>query len=76
MKWQTIESAPKDGTHVLVLIYGSVYEAWWDETGKWRLAKADQHGCGCCGGDEEHPTHWMPLPEMPEDTQGEGGHEG
>lgn len=32
MKWQPIESAPKDGTHILLLSsdFGAV-EGWWDE---------------------------------------------
>jgi hypothetical protein len=67
MSWRTIESAPKDGTEIIL---GAVGETWgagywekepnyWGETG-WHF-EADrgdtyaQHPC--------HPTHWHPLPE-------------
>lgn len=67
MKWQTIESAPKDGTSVLVINDdGHVYEAAYDDTcEKFRFPSADQHGCGCCSGSDDAPTHWMPLPALP-----------
>jgi hypothetical protein len=54
--WRPIETAPKDGTKVLVMSDGieivswnECLETWWD--GEW------SHG----------PTHWMPLPEPPAD---------
>lgn len=63
--WQVIETAPKDGTEILVYNDdGEVYQASW-KIDRWRLASAGQHGCGCCGGDAEFPTHWMPLPAPP-----------
>jgi len=67
MTWKTIDSAPKDGTCVLVYNDdGCVYAAEYDDYfGKWRFPSADQHGCGCCSGDGDAPTHWMPLPEKP-----------
>lgn len=64
--WQTIETAPRDGTAILVFNDdGRIYQAEWD--GRWRFAAADQHGCGCCSGIDDRPTHWMPLPEPPKD---------
>lgn len=29
--WQSLETAPKDGTHVLFYYQGSVYTAWYEE---------------------------------------------
>ncbi len=66
MNWQPIETAPKDGTDILVYNDdGHVYEARYDYD-KWRFATADQHGCGCCAGYDDAPTHWMPIPDKPE----------
>ena len=62
--WLPIESAPKDGTHVLVCVAGlarSVGEAYWWE-GAWR----------CWDGENHRRTYmvevdrWQPLPAPPE----------
>ncbi len=75
MNWKPIESAPKDGTTIL-LYYpneGSVITSgWWEETprewdkdwGEWKIAKLPSHGCGCCSDDNSEPTHWMELPDL------------
>lgn len=59
LEWFGIESAPKDGTWVLVW-YGLPHEhgiAFWNEdTGAWHDWDGDLYG---------PPTHWMPLPEGP-----------
>jgi hypothetical protein len=61
MDWQPIETAPKDGTRVLLY-----WPHWCEEaiTGKW--SKRNQWEstvvCADCGPD---PTHWMPLPAPP-----------
>lgn len=55
-RWQPIESAPKDGTRVLV----------WD--GEEWLARWQAYNGGYWDADEyisENPTHWMPLPAPP-----------
>ncbi len=61
-KWQTIETAPKDGTvilgfvphdcggYILSLCYTG-YERW----------------SGTVDFNDFYPTHWMPLPNPPED---------
>ena len=69
-KWKPIETAPKDGRLVLVFNNdGNVYQAAWSTVlEKWIFASADQHGCGCCAGDGDSPTHWMPLPAPPEEV--------
>lgn len=58
MKWQPIETAPVDGTEILVAEDRYVTVARW---------------CGFYWGDglslmgSIGPTHWMPLPEPPEE---------
>jgi len=64
MEWQPIETAPKDGTHVLLYVDKgaavNITGGFWDNHPK----------CGCwiAGGytrKQFPPTHWMPLPEAP-----------
>lgn len=61
MDWQPIETAPKDGTELLVHPFDVV--RWRAEHGGFwyadRVSEID--------GDwlEEDPTHWMPLPNPP-----------
>lgn len=58
MKWQTIETAPKDGTNVLVWDHNESFIAWWDKRERtWWRRDAIIH---------LYPTHWMPLPNPPE----------
>lgn len=59
--WQPIETAPKDGSGVLVY-QPDVYESdqiligWWDSHLKsWLVGE----------GFQADPTHWMPLPGKP-----------
>jgi hypothetical protein len=59
MSWQSIESAPKDGTEILVYRDGVHHVLWhnldWcDPTHSWSFTK------------EAPPTHWMPLPDPPQ----------
>jgi hypothetical protein len=58
MEWQPIETAPKDGTEVLVGRGGPypkvTVSIWDDELCKWlNFLKSDQ------------PIAWMPLPDPP-----------
>jgi hypothetical protein len=67
-KWKTIESAPKDGTEIL--IRGTAYSmlvpdpittvAKWDN-GWW----GNHHNAP----DYTNVTHWMPLPAPPEEVK-------
>ena len=64
MRWRPIESAPKDGTKVLVYrpIFVDRYITeigidWWD---KWDGAP---EGCWMKSRVDVQPTHWMPLPK-------------
>lgn len=78
-KWQQIETAPKDGTDVIVLLnvadVAVVHIAWWRdgelnaageflEPGWWSytLGSVTQELLN----DYRSPTHWMPMPEPPE----------
>lgn len=65
--WQPIETAPKDGTRVL---------GWDGESGWYSCEFEKLEGAwvavpfSISGWDPHHvsPTHWMPLPEPPDDT--------
>ena len=65
-QWQDIESAPKDGTFILLgHAYGENNQWWnccsnyWDEDGYW---SEYVHMTS-------EPTHWMPLPALPSPPQ-------
>lgn len=66
---QPIETAPKDGTSILIYIEDSWFEAAWDtehpkHPNKWVTPWLPSHGCGCCAEPDPEPTYWAPLPEM------------
>jgi hypothetical protein len=70
--WNSIASAPKDGSHILLLIDGQAIEGWWyvpkwEAEPEWEVVSMHSHGCGCCSSDNDPPTHWMPLPKMEEE---------
>jgi hypothetical protein len=67
-QWQPIETAPKDGTPILVYMEESIIEAEWKYEQWWPVV-LPSHGCGCCSHDNDEPTHWMPLPEPPKVTE-------
>lgn len=71
--WQPIETAPKDGTVVLVVgDRGHSCAQWrregWDTGSGWH---ATVEGQECLDGDDRYglkrlsPTHWMPIPSPP-----------
>lgn len=60
MKWQPIETAPKD---IAVILYedGESYVAEWDRRfDRWRMPIAPRVYF------KPDPSHWMPLPEPPD----------
>jgi hypothetical protein len=68
-QWQAIETAPKDGTSIL--LYDPVGD-WTDETrtmdiGHWGLWGWGESTWLMNGGDGwGKPTHWQPLPAPPQ----------
>ena len=82
--WQPIETAPKDGTAILVWCPGTVDSvhvsklmvAVWDPDewnaddvrGAFRYNRYDSGVYGVLDWDDE-PTHWMPLPKPPVDIR-------
>lgn len=69
MKWRPIESAPKDGTRLMLAkIVGhpaNPTALWWACAGlwsdRWNNWNDGVEPCGLAG-----PTHWMPLPPAPD----------
>jgi len=66
MEWQPIETAPKDGTWVLVVhgIYMAVAFADPENDFAWTMDDGHDY-LPCLRRDLANPTHWMPLPEAP-----------
>lgn len=81
MTWLPISIAPKDGSDVILLIDGvTISDRWVTSNGKnyqgiewesadWKRDQLDSEGCGCCGGTDSEPTHWMPLLEPPNEQK-------
>ena len=67
--WQDIETAPKDGTEILVLCpYEGAGLVFWfsplnNHRGGWQPCSFDEGNWG--GRSEPAPTHWRPLPTSP-----------
>lgn len=64
VKWQPIETAPKDGTHIIIASASNTPPTtvhWFD--GGWHLS------VNMDGDHSEYvwgrPTHWMPAPDFP-----------
>jgi hypothetical protein len=72
-EWQPIETAPRDGTQLLLGIAaidgagGCVFDGWW-EGGGWTNGELDYED-GLMH--YPHVTHWMPLPSPPKDASHE-----
>lgn len=73
--WQPIETAPKDGTKILVFVDGEIKIAHWETDSAhagWDKAFVPLWvGFSCMDSyfneewQETEPTHWMPLPPLP-----------
>lgn len=69
MEWQPIETAPKDGTRILLARIGKNETGkdlgvWWACRGWW----SDKWQCWYNGVEPSglaKPTHWLMLPEAP-----------
>ena len=63
MTWHPIETAPKDGTEILVITpFGMAVACWRDD---WWTVDDFKHGPFSLRGPA--PTHWAELPEPPRD---------
>lgn len=71
MKCRPLRSAPRDGTHLILIWQGSsivdcsAAVMWWIE---------DKRGAGWCGHygfhqDEQNPIGWLPLPTEVEENE-------
>lgn len=67
-EWMPIETAPKDGTVVLIAHTDAVFAGWWERvistvTGDagWVDGVTDSHGNLLV----YNPTHWRPIPTAP-----------
>lgn len=62
--WKPIETAPKDGTRVLVWSQriGCVEICWWDGDDWESMNGLYAPHCG------DEPTHWMLLPSLPQEV--------
>lgn len=59
-QWQTIETAPKDGTDVVVYLANNrppIVAGYFKETNEWLAYDEPMNPV--------FPTHWMPLPPAP-----------
>lgn len=69
-EWQLIETAPKDGTRILLVERGGVivlaawdYSIWITPSNDWIISH-DRSDTEIAW----HPTHWMALPPIPDLT--------
>jgi len=62
--WHPMASAPKDGTHILLLVENAVIQAWWRRDW-WEVPHLNPMGCGCCSSNLDPPVAWSPMPEWP-----------
>ena len=63
MDWQPIETAPRDGTVVLVYAPGR------DGLSAMQSTCAYHPDAGWCIDELRQPSHWMPLPAPPADKK-------
>lgn len=62
MNWQPIETAPKDGSVILLWNGSRVFAGWWCELpAEWR----DDRDPDYVEGPVDQPTRWAPWPEPP-----------
>ena len=69
-KWRKIDSAPKDGRHVLLAVNQDppafVSEGYYEADGDRGWYQANTHWTDYHDGSLTNVTHWMPLPDPPQ----------
>lgn len=73
--WQPIETAPRDGSEIILHDRGTVGTGFYSEAPEARRAEAgwfweDDRGNLLIAKNAD-PTHWMPLPSPPQDREGQ-----
>ena len=74
MEWRKIETAPKDGTKVLVSDGAHVWlssRKITQEGSKGMPTVGHDWHSGYTGHKTTYPTHWMPFPEPPQEKEDE-----
>lgn len=65
--WQPIETAPKDGTFILIAHKHDMAVAFSDPENEGAWTMDDGHDyLPCLRRNLANPTHWMPRPEVPQ----------
>jgi len=65
-RWQPIETAPKDGDEILTYGKDDEGEEYFWVSGWWPFPTHEK-GSWTCWHNSDWATHWMPLPERPEE---------
>jgi len=71
MEWQPIESAPKDGTQVIIALNGIALVSHYDCVERIRNGKTEfkyeawSLPLHLALERDASPTHWMPIPKVP-----------
>ena len=71
MKWLPIDSAPKDGSYILLFTQYGIAECYWNYDHWEQIACYSTYDGR---GDvvlHDTPTHWMPIPPYPVDDKSE-----
>lgn len=71
--WQPIETAPRDGTRLLLWCEGECEMGWWSGTNWDSLESYLEYGFEACDTCIVNyslvPSHWQPLPPPPQDYE-------
>jgi hypothetical protein len=70
--WQPMETAPKDGTDVLLAAQWDKTGRWLQGIGRWNNGRYQENAVGWGWTWYAQPTHWMPLPDPPGARGGDG----
>lgn len=71
--WQKMDTAPRDGTHILIAfgedhVSSAAYTRNDDDPHPWKFVDQQADGVPIFNGardDQYGPTHWQPLPAAP-----------